>query len=416
MPETPSDMEKACEFRLSCEAPQASSPEERLLRTCSEVFASMFLSMRACISREKARQAAFLRDNGLPKSTKIPYEPQPMTEREESAVSLSLSVSEAMFGPELAEYAESHLRHAIETGDMRSFKIRLLFLKARDSIAGSGSRRRFSEQLDKWISESEEKAGCKPDMSPRRMSRFEKDRKARLESERKRKAMVQPELPLSWPQKDGTNVASGNGESLVILDSSQYIEKNPNFSISINIEKDKSIERTKPNKVGGEPVTVTNRGKNGIAHGLADDEGIAELGNGYCVRKARDYVSVDEILEDISSGKIVPYESAAEICADLKSGKITPVEAMMFTSALSSYAPFEQADSDEESEKEMEHDFAETGEDYEEYEEGEVYEDDEGEEEDAAEEERPRRGSGRASFSYNPNGFGGAEWNCEEDW
>jgi transcription elongation factor Elf1 len=115
------------------------------------------------------------------------------------------------------------------------------------------------------------------------------------------------------------------------------------------------------------------------------------------VRKAREYSSVDQILDDIKAGKIVPYESSEEICNDLICGLLTPVEALMFANALDRYSPNV--------------DDVEDGEDVDL--DGESLGFDEDDEADG--EEREIGSSG--SFSYNPDGFSGSDkFYDEQDW
>lgn len=117
------------------------------------------------------------------------------------------------------------------------------------------------------------------------------------------------------------------------------------------------------------------------------------------MRKAREYNTVEQILDDIEDGKIVPYESSDEICADLKAGLLTPVEALMFTSALDRYSP-QDGDLDDTQRNDLERETVGVDDevDDEEVDDGDV---DDG-----------------TSFSYNPNGFAGGfgEQEDPDDW
>ena len=181
-----------------------------------------FLAMRDCIGRERLRQSEFREKNGLPKSAKVPYERQPLTESEKTTALMSESVVKAMFGQVPAEYARDKFEHALATGDMRAFKIRLLFLKVRDSLKGTRLYNEFSDLLSDAISEAEEMAGCKPDPSPRRMSRSEQEKRAKRESCR---LGVQQELPLVWPTNETTETTSTPSQDIEGAHASSGLDK-----------------------------------------------------------------------------------------------------------------------------------------------------------------------------------------------
>ena len=125
------------------------------------------------------------------------------------------------------------------------------------------------------------------------------------------------------------------------------------------------------------------------------------------IRKARDYNTVDEILDDIDSGKIVPYASTSEICKDMEDGVISAVDGLMFTAALEKYMPSagevassDGADKGDEDTKGI----VEDDED-DDLDEGSLEDGDEDDDFEDVQEDR-RRGS---QFSYNPRGFCGSE-------
>lgn len=355
----------------------------RVMAAASEAFAKWFLAMRSCIGRGRERQAAFRKENGLPKSARIPYEPMPQTPYEEAEASLSESITRALFGDPPADYAKEKFARAISTGDMRAFKIRLLFLKSRDVLVASGSpmKEPFVQYLEHFISYSEELAGCVPDPSPRRMSRAEQDRRSLIESERNESMakaapfaahrMEQQELPLEWPEKAGR------------------IE-------SLGYETCKTEEE----KEGTEGI---------LRCAKRVDDTVTNILNGR-------FKTVEQVVDGINEGDIDIYDNADEICEDVKSGNISPVDALMIAAAMHVV-----------SEDNME------GEDVDDPEDGGCDDDDEFEkdesdydEEDGYEEEDEEApGKRRSGYSYNPSGFGGcrgaysasgADWDPDDNW
>ena len=167
-----------------------SDATRRILRLLASEFARLSLAVRDCIGRERARQKAFREQNGIPKAAKLPYEPQSLTDVEKAALDISVSDIRDLFGDIPADYAHEKFLQAVSTGDLRAFKIRLLFLKVRDSLKGSLLYKPFLEGLEESISLSENMAGCKPDNSPRRLSKAEQERiiadaKAAIASDKK---------------------------------------------------------------------------------------------------------------------------------------------------------------------------------------------------------------------------------------
>lgn len=414
------------------------------LGALSVAAASMFTAMRDCIGRERARQASVREREGLPKSAKIAYVPQSMSDKEEAEVSMASSTISAMFGDGPSQYACDKLKSAIASGDMRAFKIRLLFLKARDSLKGTPAYGYFSMLVDDAIAKSEELAGCRPDPSPRRMSKTEKARRERLDRRRKELESangVQQELPLEWPSSDNQKTVEDNSphQDIDIVDCNGLCDSVcPKSQTVCKNGKDPLKNEFDPKHTPCYPQGIGNGEKQYDSHsesehiendgneilGIAGDhkrysnaggsDSAKNLANIGVVRKAREYESVEQILDDIDSGKIVPYESSSQICEDMKKGMLTPVEAFMFTAAISRLG-HDEADSDADLEREYGAEFQgdDAGND--------VLEDEDDEEDDFDYDDGDRGGrSGRSNFSYNPNGFyggvAGEGWDRDEDW
>lgn len=377
-----------------------------ILDAYAEACSRLFSAMRACIRRERARQCVFREENGLPNSAKIPYQRQPVTAEEQSVADMSESVMRRLFGDRVADYAREKFERAIDTGDMRAFKIRLLVIKARDCLRKEKSPLLpwFVKGMDQCIDKAEKDAGCIPDPSPRRMSKAEQDKKRKKEEEEKRLRDMQPELPLVWTSQDddgsanqgvdrpdsvqSTDKCISNAPVWVGRESNSYVLKKESKDVSVS-------ERTQDSDNVTVTVTVTNDhsevGKQSeeIRKHSNDKSGV--------VRKAREYNTVEQILDDIEDGRIVPYESSDEICADIKAGLLTPVEALMFTRALDRYSPEGAGFVDDEDDEDEEDD------------------------EDGIEDDGFESGS---SFSYNQNGSTFAErfdgesedWYSDNEW
>lgn len=418
---------------------QAPSAAAGLLGACSEVFSRWYSVMRDAVGRERCRQASFREQNGLPKSAKLPYVRPDLTEADRATASLSEAVIRALAGDYPADYSREKFLSAIETGDKRAFKIRLLMLKVRDSILDPVLKRDFTAGVERYIASAEERAGCKPDSSPRRLSKAEQARKKRLDAIRlakKAREEAQLELPLVWPddnksadsstekqhqdiENSSTNTSTENDIPIADVDNSvdsstaqgssgedgvQYLERGPisGNQESQNIELCNGDAKAKPEF---ENVTVTHKTpKCNVTVTL----NVSKRG---VVRKARDYQTTDEIMDDIESGAIVPYESTEEILGDLESGTITQEEALLFAAALDIYCPeendpdeIEGDDEDEDDEDGFNEDEGGGGEDPD--------EEEEGEDQDEDDDPRQRRGTG---FSYNPNGFEGVDTGYGED-
>ena len=376
----------------------------RILDTCSNVFSMWFSAMRSCIRRDRVRQCLFKEDHGLPNSAKIPYQRQPVTAAEQSVVDIAESTIRCLFGDSVADYARDKFEHAIDTGDLRAFKIRLLVIKARDCLQKDKSPLLpwFVKGMEQCIDKAEELAGCIPDPSPRRLSKAEQEKKRNREEKAKRLKDMHPELPLVWiaqENKDPINQDIEGSASIISTDKSIPITPAGSRCELNTIDCNKAgkdvevLETTQDSD--SVTVTVTETHSHSCSGKKSSKKSRSNNAKSGVVRKAREYNTVEQILDDIEDGKIVPYESSDEICADLKAGLITPVEALMFTNALDRYCPegFDDANN-------LDNDMESVG----------LGEDsDEDEIEDDIEESR-------SSFSYNPNGFAGADrFGCESD-
>ena len=337
----------------------------RLLRMLSSSVSRMSIIMRRCIGRERDRQRAFREINGIPTRSRIPYVQQPLTDGEMLVAAVCESEIRDMFGDGPADYAKDRFWHSLSTGDMRGFKIRLIFIKVRDSLVGSPIHSSFLAGIEDAITKAEDLAGCKPDPTPRRMSRFEKARKLRILAQKEAKERQVQELPLEWPEEAKT-------------------VENPDLAPAKNNDNNEDGAKVHQKNAGDKSRPIK------------------------ALRKAREYQTVGQILEDIESGAIVRYESTDEIKADLKEGRLTPVEALMFTTAMGFYSHrIKEQEEDEEIQDESEDgDEGCVDADVVEDEDSDEVEDSDEEEDDLGpyEIEPERIGT---SFSYNPRGFCG---------
>lgn len=353
--------------------PHLADASRRLLRACAASCSSWFMVARSCIRREKVRQQTFREYNGIPKTHSVPYEPQPLTAAEAATVSLAEDNLRALFGDAPAEYARSKFHSAIQTGDMRAFKIRIVMFKARDSLFGSPLYNDFVLGLEESISEAEKRAGCVPDPTPRRLSKAEQERKRIRElslSSHKSKSQQDDEknnqLHLDYWSKSGDNVILSRSGTTVqphLAADNAAIEERTSATIdcikpdarlssSSNPKDKKDKGRSNiPSRGIDSCENFVNSAKNSKSRKVSKKSRCNVTHNVRCnvtrnvtkkVRKLRDYNEIGEILEDIKSGGVSPYESVEEIIADYKKGEITKVEAMMFTAALDIYKPEEK--------------------------------------------------------------------------
>lgn len=377
----------------------------RLLAACSEIYATWFKTMRSAIMRERERQRSFKSEKKIPRNERVEYREPELTEAEASTLSILFSLVKSMFGDFPAEYAMDMFRKAVKTGDMRVFKIRILFFKTRDSLKGSPLYRAFMNGMDQYVSMSEEKAGCIPDPSPKRLTRQQKENRDKKQKIREYISKYQLELPLVWPDPQEVAPEKGDFSGLCTTD---------HISVKNSCECNESLN----NDINCMRYSNEKRYSNAFCNANESNN------NGFR-RKAREYETVDEIIEDAEAGLIDLYESTEDILEDVKNGNITPVEAMMFTSAIERlYPSVEEDDQDIDIDDEMlklekEIEGGETeGDDmcaeydlHEEDNDSEEYGDDYGYE-------------GREGISYNPKGFGGcagsisqsgADWNTDDE-
>lgn len=411
----------------------------RLLSAAATAFSQWFLTMRRAIARERARQQLFREEHGLPKSARIPYERPVLTAVDESTAAKAEASIRSLLGSTVADYARDKFYSAISSGDMRAFKIRLLFIKVRDSAENAYIRDLVIEMLEEYISLAESMAGCIPDPSPRRLSKKEQKRKQDIASRKNislKPPAIQDELDLEWGKcvdkyvdnlsTTGVTVTQPSTVTVTLdgrvkrLDGPvQYIEKS---QIS-NLTKKNGKRVDNEDKRDIIKSNVTQKIYNILKkNGGSKDRYSNALGTVTVtpkhVHKSRVYNTVDEIMEDIEKGKIVPYGSTEEICADIKRGELNPLEAVLFTEALDRYLPAIGSLPKEDMDGPM---VPEDAEDAEEGDNGvDLDEDDleeeededamEGEEEDPYSEPAYASSRGRPSFSYNPRGFYGGEF------
>ena len=410
------------------EEPEIPESVSLLHKTCSSVFSMWFTLLRRNIQAERDRQMRYKEEHSLPKSAKVQYIPPVLSEPDMAVVASLTTLVRSVFGDLPADYAKNRFDCAIATGDMRAFKIRLLVLKVRDSLSGSTIHSQFARGVDDCIAEAEALAGCIPDPSPRRMSHVEQERKKARELKAAKKAESQPELPLVWPDRvqdiENADALDDTDKSKPLLIFSQktakkFVPKENTNCGGVILEKKSETNQIILEKDNDDNVTVTNGEDDGSYSNVFEAKILNDEPDGKqnkkrrltkkIKRKARDYNTVDEILEDIDAGKIEPYDSVEEICNDVKDGVITPADAFMFTAALEQYNP-----SDEEIDESLNSEDLEDESDEEEgingY--GEEYVEDE---EDGYEEERDRRGS-CVPFSYNPRGYCGCDFASDDDW
>lgn len=418
-----------------CDSPERTAGT--FLKTAATVFSRWFLVMRAAVSRERARQQEYRIAHNLKNKVKVPSRPLELVDMEKQTEEYSESIIRSMFGDEVADYARSRFACALSTGDMRAFKIRLLMLKARNSLQGP-LQDEFSKWTDRYIEQAEADAGCKPCPGPRRMSRAEKERK-RLrkaandyyeeewfqdheEPHRPDMEITPPsaspakdkdstlDAPSAGAKKDGgrkrkasdilSKTISGSLPPVAGLVSSMYkvmggatiedmaaliVEESPVDTPENGHEK--KVEKTSPIE-----------GK-GSVRGL--DDGVTVTSEAPIIQYLeppgrRTYDSVAEVMEDMAAGRVECYKTPGEVVAAMKQGKMMPHEAMLFISAMDKLsgdkkkgrrpttrrAKLEQIPPNEEEEEiDNEDRFGNRDEDEE--------------------------GEGAAVYSYNPNGFGG---------
>ncbi|MBQ1678120.1 MAG: hypothetical protein II062_01125, partial [Oscillospiraceae bacterium] len=281
-----------------------------------------------------------------------------LTPAESAVASASEGVIRAMFGDSPADYAKFKFDCAVRKADMRSFKIRLLMIKARDSLTGD-----IHEEFHKWapvyIEEAERVAGCIPCPGPRRLSKAEQERKRRREEAKN----AYCELPFEEGVTIGECNSDNNEESVkkerpgrtsrsvkeallepisdgypcvskIISSMSKVLGENTieNLANQIKVE---DIQHDFSDSSPADSVTVTPDQHDSESDVTLEtcvtvthhsDESV-DAGHSKSTHKAREYSSASEILEDIKSGTIAPYKSATDIVDDMKRGVLSPPEA-----------------------------------------------------------------------------------------
>lgn len=298
-----------------------------LLRTSADVFSRWYSALNGAVEREKARQREYRKEHGYKAGAKVSPMPLAPSDSEESVAKASESVIRAMFGDSVADYARDKFLNAISTGDKRSFKIRLLMLKARDSLKGL-MHEEFSRYVDIYISDAESAAGCKESPhGPRRLSRAEKAKKQRKEEYEKACAF---DL-FSYVENESK-------QQPYIQDIDASVEAEPHEDSNFKILKTPILEkqRNSPKPVDSGPkalIAKKDEGYGNAPHSVTvTHDKPAEVRPGpYSVD--RRYNKVSEIINDVKAGIITMYESPSDIVSDMRSGVISPSEAMMFLSA-----------------------------------------------------------------------------------
>lgn len=342
-----------------------------LLRTASDVFSRWYAAMRSACLREQERQKEYRREHGYKAGAKVPAQPLSPSDSETSVATASESVIRAMFGDTVADYAKDCFLKAMRTGDKRAFKIRLLMLKARDSLKGL-LHEEFSKYAPIYISDAEKQAGCvQAPHGPRRMSNAEKAIKQRKE-EARRIQESSPDLFSYAASEQMQQECHGDEQQPkpTTQQQNQYIEKTsgtPPISVAQTTEHG-IIDQTPVEHTGVHPLSTTDKaGKSDADKEISQNPASISCndGNQYVdesygksclgrkqrrkqpttqpteihsqpqglVRKARErYNSQSEIIEDIEAGNITMYDTPAEIVADMQADKLSPSEAMMFLS------------------------------------------------------------------------------------
>lgn len=378
----------------------------RILSAVSYALSEWFSAMRGCLRRERAIRQYLIEERGLPKATRLPYQKQPLTAQEQAVVTLSESVLRSLLGDAATDYAKNGFLRALESGDMRAFKIRLVLLKARDtiSIQDPALVDAIKKGIDECIATTEALAGCKPDPSPRRLSKIERLKKSQNRNN------VENIRDIDENRQD-IKKCDGNVDTQPCQKVQKMTQKMAILGYVLssgkkNDKNNKNCEVTESTKYYGNANCIYRNNKNGGVQ-VQDIE---------FVRRARKYNSTDQIIEDIEAGRIDPYENEEEICEDLKKGLLTPVEACMFTAVLGSFVPSPDSNEVGEEELEMDREFFEESED-----DNFRTEDDEYS---GTKSERERTYDS-SRYSYNPRGFAGctagrysqsgAEWNTDDE-
>ena len=322
----------------------------RLLDAASDVYSRWFMVMKAAISRERVRQRLYCEDNGLSVNSKVAYEQPILTASEESVVSMCYTLVKTLFDHKVAEYAMLKFNKALATGDKRSFKIRLLVLKSRDSLKGTRLYNGFRDGAENCISRAEMAAGCIPDPSPRRLSNAEKARE-----ELKKRTASQPtlfddasystdkdidleynvdKLVITSQVENRKEINNIEGYGNVSPQNDDFSSKNVTISDtsgeSSPASSSEGEDRDKIKDVDKGNVTVTKR-RGRHKKGCVT---VTDHREDNVKRKTKLYLNTVEIANDIVDGNITPYNTNEEIINDIKNKVITPMEAVLFMSEL----------------------------------------------------------------------------------
>lgn len=369
--------------RLSTQDPEADmfgiTPDHvyayRLLDAASDVYSRWFMVMKAAVSRERVRQRLYCEESGMSVDTRLPYEPPALTAAEQSTVDLCMNLVGSLFDPKVSEYAMLKFRKAVDTGDKRSFKIRLLVLKSRDSLKGTRLYKGFSEGAEECITKAELKAGCVPDPSPRRMSKAEKARAAvrkQMESQptlfdnhegtplqdienipQDTKSKVDTDKVDSTSSEQVSAEPAGSVDNLLTTSLEKGVLAEPAGALGSCVAPPSQVDQYIENgnkadfsrestcydqlvkkKIGCRDKTL-NKNVNVAPDPVTKRVTITRnVDKSNVVRKTKVYINTTEIASDIESGMIVPYQTNDEVIKDVRSGIITPSEAVLFLSEL----------------------------------------------------------------------------------
>lgn len=318
----------------------------RLLDAAADVYSRWFIVMRAAVSRERMRQRMHCKEMGLPvKTTKLEYEKPALTESEIHTVSLCSAIIKSLFNPHVAEYAMMKFQKAINTGDKRSFKIRLLILRSRDSLKGTILYDGFCDGAEECISKAEQIAGCVPDPSPRRMSKAEQAKAIEKKN--------QPRQPLLFD---------------CLLDSDNSTEAQQDIDNIDKKQPDKMLPsnggvNSTTTKVTMPPIDPDMKNKkeakanlcSGSMGGDGSDSSLARRvsedrydGKNRPFSKTEENKNKNHLIEDkcvtvtLNDSEGSGYLSNEDVISDLRNGNITPAQAVVFLSEIAKRKRYER--------------------------------------------------------------------------
>ena len=248
-----------------------SDASDILLSAASYISSEWYSIINAAFSRDKETRSSNKDVSEAPADGSEARPGLKVTEAERAKADVLEGISRLLFGSS-ADYARAAFEKALIMRDRRSFKIRLMFCRFRDSIADSRVKDAFDSGMKDAITHAEEIAGCRPDPSPRRLSNAERRRKE-LREERIRRAGVQMDM----------------------------FDDMPSGGWFVDIRTPEQHEGEKPSNI---------------------------------IRKARAYSCVADITKDIEEGRITPYGTIEEVVADMKAGLISPSYASLFLAEI----------------------------------------------------------------------------------